>query len=217
MSDRADWCDVNLRHFIEIMKNEIEDGNRPLGQYTRTAWKNVAAKLRNKLDNLKKEYIVFMELKNSATGLGWNEANQTIDCSDEWWDEHFAKCNNPEKGIKCKHMKFKKKRFMLPGPMPHPGDISSDQSSDEDVVELAALKKAKSGKKKRKESSNATEEKDKKSPFFRLYKNTCMKIETAADKISSSVSASLAPPRNEVPTIKEDIQTVKEFGVQEKT
>ncbi|TVU25213.1 hypothetical protein EJB05_27702, partial [Eragrostis curvula] len=110
MSDKADWCDANLRHFIEIMKKEIEDGNRPLGQYTRTAWKNVVAKyhektglkqtkkqLRNKLDNLKKEYTLFMELKNSATGLGWNEAKQTVDCSDECWDEHFAKCNNPEK------------------------------------------------------------------------------------------------------------------------
>ncbi|TVU07141.1 hypothetical protein EJB05_47183, partial [Eragrostis curvula] len=255
MSDKADWCDANLRHFIEIVKKEIEDGNRPLGQYTRTAWKNVVAKyhektglkqtkkqLRNKLDNLKKEYTLFMELKNSATGLGWNEAKQTVDCSDEWWDEHFAKCNNPEKGIKCNHIKFKKqgpkhlddlhilfeKVHVTGASASCPGDISSDQSSDEDVVEvqktpesddvkLAALKKAKSGKKKRKESSNATEEKDEKSPFFRLYKTTCMKIETAADKISSSVSASSAPPRNEVPTIKEAMQMVKECGVQEKT
>ena len=36
---------------------------------------------------MKKEYTWFMELKNSATGLGWNEAKQTVDCSNEWWDE----------------------------------------------------------------------------------------------------------------------------------
>jgi hypothetical protein len=30
---------------------------------------------------MKKDYTVFMELKNAAVGLGWNDANQTIDCS----------------------------------------------------------------------------------------------------------------------------------------
>jgi len=69
----------------------------------------------------------------------------------------------------------------------YPGDISSDESSDDDAsevqktqdiddVKLAALKKSKPGKKKRKEHSSSIEEKDEKSPFFRLYKNTCLKI-----------------------------------------
>jgi hypothetical protein len=31
-----------------------------------------------------------MELKNSATGLGWNEMRQTVDCDDKWWEEHLA-------------------------------------------------------------------------------------------------------------------------------
>ena len=70
-----------------------------------------------------------------------------------------------------------------------PDDVSSDESSDEDVVEVqrspedvAALKKSKLGKRMCKESSAATEKKDEKSPFFRLYKNTFSKIETAAEK-----------------------------------
>ena len=103
MADKADWCDTNVRHFIDICKGEIEAGNRPLGLFTRTAWKNLVTKyeektglkqtkkqLKNKLDNMKKEYTWFMELKNSATDLGWNEAKQTVDCSNEWWDEHLA-------------------------------------------------------------------------------------------------------------------------------
>jgi hypothetical protein len=49
--------------------------------------------------------------------------------------------------------------------------------------------------------SGATEEEEK-SPFFRMYKNTCLKIESAADKITSSVEASSAPaPSNLVPTM----------------
>jgi hypothetical protein len=31
-----------------------------------------------------------MKLKNFATGLGWDEAKQTVDCSKEWWDEHLV-------------------------------------------------------------------------------------------------------------------------------
>jgi hypothetical protein len=39
---------------------------------------------------MKKDYTVFMELKNAATGLGWDDANQTVECSSTWWDEHLA-------------------------------------------------------------------------------------------------------------------------------
>ena len=92
MADKADWCDANVRHFIDICKGEIEAGNRPLGFFNRTGWKNVISKheektgqkltkkqLKNKWDNMKKEYTWFMELKNSATGLGWNEAKRTVE------------------------------------------------------------------------------------------------------------------------------------------
>ena len=72
MGDKADWCDANVRHFIDICKSykrEIEDGNMPSGMFTRNGWKNLRSKyeektgpkqtkkqLKNKLDNMKKEY-----------------------------------------------------------------------------------------------------------------------------------------------------------------
>jgi formate-dependent nitrite reductase cytochrome c552 subunit len=66
--------------------------------------------------------------------------------------------------------------------------------------------------------SGATEEKEEKSPFFQMYKNTCLKIESAADKIRSSVEASSAPtPSNPVPTMADAMRLVKECGVHEKT
>jgi hypothetical protein len=46
--------------------------------------------MKNKWDNLKRSYTIFMELKNSATGLGWNEIRQIVDCDDKWWEEHLA-------------------------------------------------------------------------------------------------------------------------------
>jgi hypothetical protein len=30
-----------------------------------------------------------MELKNAATGLGWDEANKTVACDNAWWAEHL--------------------------------------------------------------------------------------------------------------------------------
>ncbi|CAO2209508.1 unnamed protein product, partial [Urochloa humidicola] len=255
MADKADWSDANVKHLIDACKGEIEAKNRPLGTFTRTGWTNLIAKieektdqkltkkqLKNKLDNMKKEYTWFMEFKNAATGLGWNEAKETMDCSKEWWDEHLARCNDPVKGTKCNHVRFRKrgpkhlddlhllfdKTHVTGASASCPDDISSSDSSDEDAagaqkiaddddVKLAALKKSKQGKKKHKDSSTATEEKDEKSPFFRLYKNTCSKLESAAERISTSVEASSVPPTNQVPTIKEAMQMVKDCGVQEKT
>ena len=94
-----------------------------------------------------------------------------------------------------------------------PEDVAEVQRSPEDT---AALEKSKLGKRKRKKSSAATEKKDEKSSFFRLYKNTCSKIETAAQKISTSIETSSATPPNSVPSIKEAKQMVKDCGVQEK-
>jgi hypothetical protein len=105
-----------------------------------------------------------------------------------------------------------------------PSDISSDES-DEDVAEvpkpppnddvkLAALKQK--GKKNHKSSCTATEGKEEKSPFYRMYKNTCLKTESATDRISSA-SATSASPTNVVPTIGEATKMVKECGVEEGT
>jgi hypothetical protein len=72
-------------------------------------------------------------------------------------------------------------------------------------------------KRKRKGVATGAEEKDEKSHFFRLYKSTCQKIETAAEKISTSVEASSAPPINHVSTIAMTMKMVKECGVAEET
>ena len=103
MDDKADWGDGLVSHLFDACKEEIEVGNRPMEIFTTTGWKNVVSKfaqksgdsrtkkqLKNELDVLKKEYSTFMEFKNCATGLGWDETKQTIVCSQKWWDEHIA-------------------------------------------------------------------------------------------------------------------------------
>nr|TKV96148.1 hypothetical protein SEVIR_9G410300v2 [Setaria viridis] len=159
-----------------------------------------------------------MEFKNCATGLGWDE-----------------RCSNREKGIKCHHVKFRKrgpkflddlhilfgKAHVSGSSASYPGDISSNEASDEDVEEVPKSTQKDMtmnlGKKKHKGTSIGVEEKDEKSPFFRLYKNICLQIENAAERISTSVEASSAPPTNPVPTIAETMKMVKECRVQEGT
>jgi hypothetical protein len=77
---------IFFRHLYDACKEEIEAGNRPLRIFTTTGWKNFVFKfaeksgdkskkqLKNKIDALKKDYTFFMEFKNIATGLGWDEA-----------------------------------------------------------------------------------------------------------------------------------------------
>ncbi|XP_037418469.1 L10-interacting MYB domain-containing protein-like [Triticum dicoccoides] len=253
MAEKAVWDDAHLKKLIEILREEVEKGNRPLGYLNKKGWANVLEKweartgkkypkdkFKNKWDAIKNEYTWFMELKNEATGLGWDDAKRTVDCSKEWWDEHIKRCQEST-GNKCNHMKFKKqgpkhledlhiifdKVHVTGASASCAGDISSDESSDDNAVpfekpddsaemKLASSKKPKPSK-KRKQPSNANEEKEEKCPFLRLYKQTCEKIETGVEKITSSVEASSAPLTNHVPTISEVMKMVKECGVKEKT
>ncbi|XP_071685068.1 uncharacterized protein [Lolium perenne] len=176
-----------------------------------------------------------MELKIAATGLGWDDAKQTVEYSDTLWNEHLEICNNVERNIKCLHVKFRKrgpkhlddlyvlfdKAHVIGASAACPGDVSSDESSDDDVVEVRKTDEVKTGKpkaNKRRKEEATNEEKDEKSPFFRRYKQTCQKIETGVDKITSFVEASSnSAPNNNVPTIAHAMKLVKECGVQEKT
>jgi hypothetical protein len=103
MVEKAVWDKENVKHLCGICMREVNAGYRQLGHLNRVGWKNVAEKfeqktgrklehlqLKNKWDGLKRSYTIFMELKNAATGLGWNDVKQTVDCSDEWWNEHLA-------------------------------------------------------------------------------------------------------------------------------
>jgi hypothetical protein len=76
----------------------------------------------------------------------------------------LPKCNNPERGIKCVHVKFRKrgpkylddlhllfeKVHVTGASASYPEDISSSDSSDEGTIEITPNEKPKSIGKKRK-------------------------------------------------------------------
>lgn len=148
----------------------------------------------------------------------------------------LQRCNDPTTKRKCKHVQFRKcgppnldsLHIMFGGAhvsgatASTPGDLSSGSSDDVQEIEkvpldvkLSTLQKKKD--KKRKASCIDEKEDKNTSPFLRLYKQTCSKIEEGVDKITTSVEASSAPMHTSVPSIAEAMKMLKECGVEEKT
>nr|XP_034604280.1 uncharacterized protein LOC117864330 [Setaria viridis]TKW03639.1 hypothetical protein SEVIR_7G053600v2 [Setaria viridis] len=248
MGDKATWGDAFLRHLIDGCKEKIEAGNRSMEIFTTTGWKNVIFKFAEKSGDRRTKKTIEEQVRYSEKGvfnvygvqelchwswMGRGKINYRL--LRRWWNGHLTRCNNRDKGIKCNHVKFQKqgpkflddlrilfgKAHVSASSASYPGDISSNEASDEDVDEIPQPtqkdKIVNLGKRKRKGTSIGVEEKDEKSPFFHLYKNTCSKIETATERISTSVEASSASPTNLVPTVGETMKMVKECGVQEET
>jgi hypothetical protein len=85
MADKGEksvWDDANVVHFITICKEDISNGNRPLGFFSSTGWKNFVEKfeakigkkltklqLKNKWVNIKKECTWFCMTPDVFTTL----------------------------------------------------------------------------------------------------------------------------------------------------
>ncbi|XP_020572840.1 L10-interacting MYB domain-containing protein-like [Phalaenopsis equestris] len=46
--------------------------------------------MKNKWDQLKKDWKIWKDLKHGSTGLGWDLVKRTIDALEEWWAERLA-------------------------------------------------------------------------------------------------------------------------------
>ncbi|KAK8957665.1 hypothetical protein KSP39_PZI001098 [Platanthera zijinensis] len=90
----ATWEQNNVIFFCDLCIKEIELGNRPTTHFSRDGWNNLMNKfcertgksydqkqMKNKWDQLKKEWKLWRELKQGETGLGWNSTRKTIDAS----------------------------------------------------------------------------------------------------------------------------------------
>ncbi|KAK8937139.1 hypothetical protein KSP39_PZI011929 [Platanthera zijinensis] len=98
----ASWENAQVHVFCDICIREIDLGNRPTTHFSKEGWKNVIdnfkartgltydrAQLKNKWDQLKRDWKLWRDLKRGETGLGWNPIKKTIDASDEWWKERI--------------------------------------------------------------------------------------------------------------------------------
>jgi hypothetical protein len=97
-ADSAYWCDENLSIVCKIFADEVDKGNRANTHLSKTGYKNVIQKFKdrtrllytrmqfkNKWDKLKQDYGIWKQLVNNETGIGWDEGGKNIVMIDAWW------------------------------------------------------------------------------------------------------------------------------------
>ncbi|PKU62948.1 hypothetical protein MA16_Dca028096 [Dendrobium catenatum] len=85
--------------YCDICVGEIELDNRPTTHFNE-GWTNIMKKfhsrtgrsydltqLKNKWNQLKKDWKLWKDLLCGETGLGWNPIKRIIDASNEWWND----------------------------------------------------------------------------------------------------------------------------------
>ncbi|OMO49783.1 hypothetical protein CCACVL1_30802 [Corchorus capsularis] len=88
--------------FCDLCIKEISNGNRPGTHFKREGWLRLVSRfeknagvfysqkqLKNRWDLLKKEWKLWKRLLGTYTELGWDPIKNTIDASEDWWDERL--------------------------------------------------------------------------------------------------------------------------------
>lgn len=95
---KATWEKNVIHIFCDLCLKEIEVGNRPGTHFNKNGWNNIVNnfkketnryydrhQLKNKWDQLKKEWKQWKQLLKNETGIGWDPWRRTVDAADEWW------------------------------------------------------------------------------------------------------------------------------------
>ncbi|VFQ60844.1 unnamed protein product [Cuscuta campestris] len=105
--NKATWNQLLTETFIRICVVELEEGNRPGTHFNRVGWENTVKKfntetgrqytwlqLKNRWDNLKKEWFAWRSTTENETELGWDNQRMTVDADGGWWERKVME--NPD-------------------------------------------------------------------------------------------------------------------------
>ncbi|GAV67120.1 Myb_DNA-bind_3 domain-containing protein/DDE_4 domain-containing protein/UBN2_2 domain-containing protein [Cephalotus follicularis] len=96
------WGEVKVKVQEEETRVEANQ-DKPKSHFTKEAWKSLVEtfgretgraydynKLKNKWDQLKKDYLLWRALLGIDTRLGWDSEKMTVDASDDWWKRRIV-------------------------------------------------------------------------------------------------------------------------------
>ncbi|XP_054811312.1 L10-interacting MYB domain-containing protein-like [Prosopis cineraria] len=96
---KAVWNSTLTEIFIKECLEQVYKKQRKGTAFNKNGWQAIIEgfeaktgkkyerkQLKNKLDNMRKEWNVWHKLFSSETGLGWDSDKNTVDAPDEWWE-----------------------------------------------------------------------------------------------------------------------------------
>ena len=97
---KTKWDESSVDALVEICDEFVKSIKRaPDGPPPKFEWEGVAKKfntctglnfskqiLKNRWDNLRKEWNLWKQMCHNETGLGWDSINRRLVMDDEWWD-----------------------------------------------------------------------------------------------------------------------------------
>ncbi|CAM0905618.1 unnamed protein product [Alopecurus aequalis] len=186
---------------------EVNANNRDGGCLSKKGYKNLGDKFaekvdkrltkkqfKNKWDSLKKDYTGWMEFLN-ATGLGWDPEARTMEADDDWWKTHLS--------FRPDHAKFRtgplanltqldvmfRKAFVTGESSAIPGEEETGDDKEtpillgddgDDSMKTPLVKRKACGG-----------EKEKESPFFRVYSNALNSLVSSRQAVT--LAGNVAP------------------------
>ena len=101
------WTTVMERKLVSTMVDQVRSGKRAENGFKKEAWVSsvdqvklatkfpdlvTMKKIKDKLDNLKGKWNMWLKLRYQVSGWGWDEATQLFVASDEQWERYIEVC-----------------------------------------------------------------------------------------------------------------------------
>lgn len=97
----TDWTPLMDRYFIDLMLEQLSEGNKVDEAFHEAAWVHMLASFNDKFGLqcdkcfLQNRYMFFMKQYNdisnllSHNGFAWNESQQTVNADDDIWEAYI--------------------------------------------------------------------------------------------------------------------------------
>ncbi|XP_054794514.1 uncharacterized protein LOC129300020 [Prosopis cineraria] len=112
--EKALWTTEETELFIKLALQQVKKNERKGSTLSKEGWEALMQQfnalssisydkkqLKNKWDNLRKDWNIWDKLLNKETGLGWDSEKNTVSAPEEWWSQKIKE--NPDCSSQLQH------------------------------------------------------------------------------------------------------------------